>query len=202
MQSKPVETTSSGTSDELPGILAYPPLLKLVDVPEMKGQYVYVIRGYPDEGFSIVIKRDPKNDRVRVLTGDFSGNNIAADSTLDGRVAELLAEKAPTLIAMLKLVGVQQIILYFAAAVTGLVLVDVRLSLDKFCGPGMVRDLFSKVLPIQEVVKIVQLDEPTLADIEAGVGEFAGPLILKCSMFKTMTRNKDLLPLYAVVRQT
>jgi hypothetical protein len=66
----------------------------------------------------------------------------------------------------------------------------------------MVRDLFSKVLNIQEVVKIVQLDEPTLAAIEAGTDEYAGPLILKCSMFKTITRGKDLLPLYAVVRQT
>lgn len=189
----------SGLS-ELPGILSYPKALPLAEVPEMRGQYVYVIRGYIDEGFTLVVRRDTVNDRVNILVGDFGGNNIATGEQLDGRIAEFLVAKVPNLVGMLKLLKIEQIIFYLAISGTGLMLVDVRLSLDKFCGPGMVRDLFSKVMDIQQTIKIVQLDEPTLEAIKAGEGEFSGPLILKCSRFKTITRGQDLLPLYATVR--
>ncbi len=80
-------------------------------------------------------------------------------------------------------------------------LVDIRLSLDKFSGPGMVRDLFSKVIPTQEVMKVEILDDQSLEAIKNGVGNYSGDLIIKASTFSTIIRDQELIPSYAIVQR-
>ncbi len=63
----------------------------------------------------------------------------------------------------------------------------------------MIRDLFSKIYPTQEVVKTIALNDDVLKAIENGSGSYKGNLILKCSKFKTVVRGNELLPLYAKI---
>ena len=98
----------------------------------------------------------------------------------------------------MQLIKINQIMIYITVDDDqNMILVDLRSSLNKFYGPGMIKDLFSKVYPTQEVVKIIALDENVLEAIKRGEGSYKGNLILKCSKFKTVVRGNDLLPLYA-----
>ena len=79
-------------------------------------------------------------------------------------------------------------------------LVDIRLSVDKFSGPGMVRDLFYKVVNTQEVISVINLDQDAIDAIIDGRGSYSGKLILKSSAFHTVYRDDKVMPLYATVR--
>jgi len=43
------------------------------------------------------------------------------------------------------------------------------------------------------------LTDDVIKAIKEGKGSYKGDLILKCSAFKTIVRNKNLLPLYAKI---
>lgn len=202
-QSEHMETTSSGIS-KLPEILAYPKILKLHEVPEINGQFVYVIRKYPENGLAIVIYRDLNKGEVYLSIGDFDGNPINLtneDHPLQWAAVDFATNDSSKFVAMMKTAKIIQMILYVSVDGDQLRLVDLRSSLDKFYGPGMVRDLFGKIYPTQEEIKTTTLDENTLKAIKNGEGSYKGDLILKCSKFKTITRNKDMLPLYAKIER-
>ena len=198
-QSSQCKTPQSGSS-ELPSILAYPEVLGYDDVPEIKGQFVYIIEDYPDQGLAVMIKRD--EGTVHLGIGDWEGATIDFEKATHPLypAAHLFAtEHAPEFIEMMRLLAIQQMMVYIAVEEDDWQLTDLRVSLDKFYGPGMVRDLFGKIFPTQVVRKIVSLNEDTIAALEEGKGSYQGDLILKCSKFKTISREKRLLPLYARV---
>ncbi len=192
-------------SEQLPSILAYPRILDVEQVPELVGpgpprHLVYVLRDYADDGLTVVIRRHPATDKINVQLGNFDGENLLKDSVLGGISAEFMSDDVYKFIGLMKALRLEQAIFYLAYD-GELRLVDIRLSLDKFCGPGMIRDLFGKIYPIQDIVKVVPLDENELANIKAGKEPYAGNLIIKCSTFKTITRGKEMLPLYARIRR-
>lgn len=195
--SKPSTITSSGTS-ELPSLLAYPEVLNLSNIPEIRGQYVYVIKDYNLDGLSVLIKRH--DDAVYVTMGDWDGRQIDLSdgkNPLQAAAITFVQDYSSKFVAMMKSLRINQLLFYISVKDNDWQLVDLRASLNKFYGPGMVQDLFSKIFPTQEVVKIIQLDDPTVEAINRGEGSYAGNLILKCSKFKTIARGKNLLPLYA-----
>jgi hypothetical protein len=83
-----------------------------------------------------------------------------------------------------------------------LLLVDVQVSLNKMAGPGMLRDVFGKIYPTQEVLKIESLDDRAIEYIEKGTGNYEGELIIKPSKFSVFSPNTELLvPLYVEVKR-
>jgi hypothetical protein len=197
-------TTSSGIS-EIPGTLAYPRILNLEEIPEIEGQFAYVIRAYPEDGLAITIYRDIKNGEVYLSNNDFDGNPIdLSDENHPYMWAamDFAQHDSSKFVAIMKSASIKQIILYISVDGDELKLVDLRTSLNKFYGPGMIRDLFSKIYPTQEVIKTIALDEATLDTIKRGKGSYEGDLILKCSKFKTIVRGKEMLPLYARINRT
>jgi hypothetical protein len=96
--------------------------------------------------------------------------------------ADILAIAVPKLALIMRYARIQQAEFYFS----GELLVDVRLTADKFAGPGMVKDLFGKVVRTQEVMKIAAANER----------DMTVPAILKPSVFKTMVVGEDVIPLY------
>lgn len=202
-QSEPTEATSSGMS-EIPDILAYPRILKLQEIPEIEGQFVYVIKKYPEDGLAIVIYRNVNEGDVYISIGDFDGNPIDLtnkNTPLQAAALDFVTHDSSKFVAIMKTAKITKMILYVSVEGNELRLVDLRASLNKFYGPGMIRDLFSKIYPTQEVVKTIALDEDTLKAIKRGEGSYKGNLILKCSKFKTIVRGKELLPLYAKVER-
>lgn len=193
------ETTSSGLS-KVPDTLAYPKILDLHEVPEIEGQFVYVIRGYAEDGLAITIYRE--EGEVYLSMNDFNGGPIdLSDENHPYQAAaiDFAQNDSSKFVALMKSAGIPKVILYISVDDGELRLVDMRASLNKFYGPGMLRDLFSKIYPTQEVVKTAALDEKTLDAIKQGEGSYKGNLILKCSKFKTIVRDQEMLPLYARV---
>lgn len=215
-QSDPLEATPSGIS-EIPDLLAYPKILSLKEIEEeIKGQFVYVIEAYKEEGLAVVIKRgDSKSDEfVYLKIGDFDGNDIdLTDESHPLQPAALFfAEQVSAdFVEMMRMLKIPQVLLYISVDDISVSdegnyeaewkLVDLRTSLNKFYGPGMIRDLFSKVFPVQEVIKVTNVTAEVLSAIYKNEGSFKGDLILKCSKFKTVTRGKEMIPLYASVRR-
>jgi hypothetical protein len=202
-RSEPSEETLLGISN-IPDILAYPRILDFEDIPEIKGQFVYVIKKFVEEGLAIVIYRDIKEGDVYLSVGDFDGNPVDLTDTqhqLYTAAIEFVQHESSKFVAMMKVAQIQKVILYISVDKNSWELVDLRTSLNKFYGPGMIRDLFSKIFPTQDVIKTITLDEATLEAIKQGRGSYKGDLILKCSKFKTVARGKELLPLYARVNR-
>lgn len=197
--SEHMEITSSGLSN-IPSALPYPKILNIGDVPEIKEQFVYVIKAYEEHGLTVVIYRD-LDGGVYLSINDFDGNPI---NLRDGKhpyheaAINFAQQDSSKFVAMMKTTGIDRMILYISLKPEPK-LVDLRASLNKFYGPGMIRDLFGKIYPTQEVVKTVNLDENVLEAIDRGEGSYKGDLILKCSKFKTITRGNELLPLYAKI---
>lgn len=207
-------TTPSGIS-EIPDLLSYPKILSLTEIEdEIKGQFVYVIRGYKEEGLSVVIKRgNSKNDEyIYLKIGDFDGRDIdLTDESHPLQPAALFfAEQASAdFVEMMRILKIPQMLLYISINDMTIdeegnyeaewKLVDLRTSLNKFYGPGMIKDLFSQVFPTQEVIKTTNVTAEVLSTIYKNEGSYKGDLILKCSKFKTVTRGKEMLPLYASI---
>jgi len=190
---------------ELPDFLPYPGILPFSDVPELMGKLAYIIKEY-SECVSLNVLLNEEDVCVRV--GDWDGNVI--DITDDSEKAkvgmELIDNYLNNLLGMMQCVKLSQALFYIARYENELCLVDLRLSLNKFSSPGMIRDLFSKVIRTQEVTKIVSLDKETMEAIVAGKGAYSGNLILKSSAFETIERETPqgnaLYPLYAKIDRT
>lgn len=169
---------------EIPSLLSYPQILPLDKVPEINGALVYAIKGYATDGVSILIFiRDGK---MGVRMGDFDGN------LLDIRnVDQKIIDYVDPLSKLLLTARIPQAQFYFSNGV----LVDLRISLDKMAGPGMLKDLCGNILPTQEVIDIKLLDEDLLKSLEQ-----YDYVILKHSSFKVIIRDNSMIPLYATLR--
>lgn len=186
---------------KLPDLLAYPEIKKFNDIPEMHDQFVYVIKSYPtNNGLTALVYR--KDGNVHLKFGDFSGKVV---DSYDNKGIKLFLEKyCSKLVELMSLIKIPQALHYFVVEKNILRLVDVRTSLNKFIGPGMLKDLYGKIIDTQEVVKTVQLNSETIEGIKADKGSYKGGLILKTSAFKTITRGVapklNMYPMYAKVR--
>ena len=189
-----------GTSmTEVLDILPYPEIPTLQDCKSLHSQFVYLIKRYPEEGLATAIFRDKENLCIRM--GDFEGNviNPLVDRLHNGIVYEFWKEIMPDLVQTITLMGVDKCILYFSNDSDGLRLVDFRLSLNKFTGPGYIKDLFSKQMRTQEVIKVIQLDDKLVQNMIDGNGTYDGEYIIKPSRFKFMEKNGGAIPMYGKV---
>jgi len=199
----------SGISDvpirnsELPSLLEYP---KLLDVRNAKDLFSYILKHPGDNGLSLLLYREPKKDQAAVICGDWSGNSIdlMAKSPLADLASDFLkSDDALKLFKSVSLIGVEQAQFFFGIDDEGLFLVDVQVSLNKFVGPGMIQDIFGKLIRTQEVLKIEIIDERSLEYIERGTGSYEGDLLIKPSKFR-MYHDPDanvFSPLYSEVRR-
>lgn len=179
----------------IPSLLSYPPVSQLSELTEATGRIVYVIKRYPEQGVAMLIAREP-TDKVSITFSDFDANQIDMGVPSPDRTvcADLLVEYGAKLITLMKVAGIKQAIYYMSKTIDGFKLVDVRVALDKFLSPGMLRDLFGKILPTQEVLEIVPFDDIKRVELTTRFD-----VIVKCSAFKTIARGDSLLPCYGKV---
>jgi len=105
----------------------------------------------------------------------------------ENKAQKVGAPYAVVLGALMEKARIPQAQFYFS----GDKLVDIRTHLNKFVGPGMLRDLCGKVLPTQDIVDIQPLSKDVLAGINRCV-------ILKHSSFKVIVRGNQMIPMYAI----
>ena len=185
----------------LPDLISYPEILSLDQLPEFNNITAYVIKEYPLNGIAVLVYRE--KDDVILRIGDWNGNLIDVKNDSTDMTKDFLNKYSIELIKMMKYIGLEKALFYLTLCHNELMLVDVRIDQNKFTGPGMLRDLFSKIIKTQEVTKIVQVDNTVLEAIKEGKGNYSGNLILKSSAFTTIDRKIDgkmiQYPLYAKV---
>lgn len=191
---------------EIPDSLPYPGVLPFTELKEIHSKFCYVFKAYPMEGISTTIARDHKNGICCIRLADFKGNTIPPDNLGKHKdiVEEIMTKYSHKIIHTLKLIGVPKAIFYFSQSDIPR-LVDIRLSNNKFCGPGYLSDFFGKLgIPIQERVgDPVVLNEEKTNQIINHVGIYTNKAhILKPSAFKFILRGEDVFPAYGVIDET
>ena len=91
----------------------------------------------------------------------------------------------------MKTSGIKEACYYFSD-VKNPVLVDVMISANKFIGPGMLRDVYSKIIPTQKISEITMLSVDNF-------NNFNGKII-KPSSFKYVIEDKYFRPLYGIIK--
>jgi len=188
------------------GILPYPTLFPLSATPEIKNLLCYIIRHYGTGGLSVVVERHKADNDVDVgiVYGDWRGVRIdIKEETQSALAARYFHEHhLKMFVETMRLIRIQQAQFYLGIGKDDMVLTDIRLGPYKLTGPGMVRDIFGKLMKTQDVAKIELVDDKVLDAIERGFGSYAGDLILKPSRFRTIERPElGACPLYVEVRR-
>lgn len=185
---------------EIPTLLPYPPLHPLKDVPEILDRICYIIEPYPLEGVGVVVSRDTGDVCFRLC--NFDGNPLEPEDEKYSEMFEVIFKKLiPRVVYTMKLIGIAMGQFYFAC-IEDPILVDLQLSMNKFCSPGYLEDIFGKQgLPVQKNVdRPILLDKENLKKLKDGVGNYkSGHFIIKPSTFKSIIRGDKILPMYGVL---
>jgi hypothetical protein len=92
---------------------------------------------------------------------------------------------------LLKAANIPNSLLYFSRIGDKMHVVDAMISANKFVGPGMLRDLFGKIMPTQSVVSIDVMNDDNIK-------KYAGKFI-KPSAFKYYLEDNNPRPLYGIL---
>lgn len=170
-------------------ILKYPKFLGKEYLQNLKDVLCYTIEDYGTKGLSLLISRDTPNDKVLVVVGDWEGNIIDKKLLSEQPYLTVLSNYVPEMVNIMNLVRVTQAQFYFNS---DLFLVDVQTDINKFVGPGMLRDVFSRVFKIPETINIKPLDADMISSISNGDKH----IIVKPSRFRMVEKDKTYIPLY------
>ena len=181
----------SGTSPE---ILPYHAIQHIDLVPELVGQFVYVIDNYNTNGFSVVIYKDKD---IKFLFGDFSGRVLdpLSDCEFLTNIDVFMSTYLNKYVEFVQIANVPMIQVYISVGHDDMWLVDARTHYNKYVGPGMLRDVFSKF-----GLKIPNYIESGCFLTDDKIKELKGlntKLIIKPSSFKIIARDDDVRPMYA-----
>jgi hypothetical protein len=194
------ETQSSGISD-IPKLFKYPQLLDFnIHRQRIKDHYCYTMPHYGYDGLSVLIYRQPKNDNIIIVCGDWNGNQIELIDVQDPcrlvkLASDFLINDAMKIYELLKLIRVEQAQLFMSVINDELVLVDMQVALYKFASPGMLRDIFGKIYRVPEM-KCEIIDDRVLESIDKSSCSYNGNLIIKPNKFKLYEENNMYIPMY------
>lgn len=202
--SKPVQPGPARV-DQLPQVLKYPQPIQ--DLNYVKDIFCYILRHPGSNGLSVLIYRQPDNDQVVVICGDWYGVKLDLIDTKKSTIVDLASDFVTTeaikFYEMMRLTQVDQAQFFFSIDDEGLCLLDVQLSLNKYAGPGMVNDVFGKIFRTPKILKMEIIDERALEYIQKGSGAYEGDLLIKPSRFR-MYHDQEAnaySPLYVEVRR-
>lgn len=202
IQSCRKECGSLTTEIDLVDPIKYNDFIKFEDYPQFNNMFVYLFKYYQsNDGFQYIIQRSSGNAIIRVA--DFNGNILdpAIDCKLTPYIKDISENYLNRILLTIKYIGITQAIFYFAVSDCAR-LVDMRLSLNKMCGPGYLIDFFGKQgIPLQEQIgKPVILNEEEIERIRKHCDPYLPcKMIIKPSVFKTIMQGEDIVPLYGVL---
>lgn len=184
-------------------MLPYPKFVPMDD--RVKDMLCYVVTHYGTTGLSVLIFREPQEDKCSVLFGDWHGNtiDIVTDSpnAMTAHAQRFAANDLQKFLKLMHTARIEQAQFFFAVGPDGLFLTDIQKSLNAMVGPGMVRDIFGKIFPTQEVRKVAVIDETALRCIEKGTGTYTDNIILKPSRFRSIQNGNIHQPLYVEIKR-
>jgi hypothetical protein len=173
---------------KLPDFVDYPEFFKIKENESIfKDSYGYVLEPYELNGYSLFIGFRDKNFFSRI--SDFKSNEINLLNNKDIGIKYLL-NNLYKISNILYYAKINECLLYFANK-SNPTLVDMMVSSTKFCGPGMLRDIFGKSLKIQQTVEICNLNDDNVKKYK---GKYFKP-----SRFKYTIKEKIIKPLYGII---
>lgn len=190
-----------------PAVLKYPDLLDSSFLPSIKDSLCYIIKPYQLSGLSVLISKDEKHEDTAIMFSDWQANKLDLNNKSDNLVNiadKFLSNHIQLFINFMRLIKIKQAQFFFSGEdYENMILVDMQTSLNKMCGPGMLRDLFSKIIKTQEVLKVEAIDDRALAAIETGNGIYEGNIIIKPSRFRHYhdVQNNIFTPLYIGIKR-
>jgi len=180
---------------EIPECLPYPKITTIQDTPELRNKFCYVVKAYSQQGIIMLVVRQAGEVCIRMF--DFDAKML--DLEKDKGCLPQIVEQSPKIVKLMNLIGIPKALLYFSDDSGTPRLVDVRLSLNKFVGPGFLGDFFGKIVPIQERIgDPLVLSDEVMEMISKCEGVFSQDVIVKPSAFKTIIRKEEMVPLYGV----
>jgi hypothetical protein len=182
---------------EIPDSLSYPKILPLQEIHEIRGKLCYVFKAYSLEGYSCVIVREKGNICVRF--SDWNGNILDLSKQHD--LSPNFGESVIKLATLMRYIRVDRLQAYFSGK-DKVMLVDIRLTFNKFISPGMLNDLIGKLgIEVPEVIgRPIGLDDANISKLLSKSGEYSGTIIVKPSVFKSIVRGEEILPAYGLVQ--
>jgi hypothetical protein len=194
-----MESGISMTKVEIPDLLPYPSILNFDECPELNNKMCFVINRYPLSGVMMMVVRHKmaKDNLVTINLADFSGNK----EVVSEEQAKQVMQYSQKIILTMKLTGIPKAIFYFSMTDKP-ILVDIRLSQNKFISPGYIIDFYGKQgIPIQESInKPIAMSDDNIKMIKNAVGDYSfGKFILKSSVPNIITKNEQVLPTYALI---
>ena len=185
---------------KLPEYLAAPKLLDFGDGSIVKNIYCYILRHYGSTGIGVLYYANGED--IIVQFGDWNGRLLDLNKTQEPlvRAAQTyLCSLNTAIYNLLHTMAVPQAQLFLTSE---LVLVDIQVAINKLVGPGMLQNLFGRIVKIPEVLGIEIIDQRAIDAIDAGSGMYAGNIILKPSRFRHFQlSNQKYTPLYAQVNR-
>lgn len=187
----------AGKGADLPKVLKYPTFIGNDKLKHVKNMLCYVIKDYGTDGVCILLTRNQSTDEVIVLCGDWNGNNLDLQSEEKGVdiVKQIIGVELAKIANIMRLINIPQAQFFFSTQ-NGYRLVDMQIALNKFVGPGMIRDLFGNIIKTQEMMKVEPIDERSFQAIIDGQGSYSGNLIIKPSKFRMIEQDGNYSPLY------
>lgn len=185
---------------EIPESLPYPKIMTLSEVPQIKDKLCYIINGYQSSGVGMLVVR--KDDNVCIRLSDFAGNIIDVNESKSDIINTIMCSYSHRLVFLLKCIDLKQALFYFVSDLDKPILVDVRLSINKFCSPGYINDFISRQgIPCQEIIgKPILLTDEICNNLRSKSGIYtSGKFIIKPSVFKFIEKDRQFIPMYAGV---
>lgn len=185
----------SMSSVQLPDIVDYVEFFKFSESKSLfDKRYCYILEPYDvNNGITLYIGFRKDGNSVNVLTrvADFKSNTFNLMSLNNKHISNLMEKYHNKLVNILKTAGVLDSLMYFSIVKDELLLVDVMINANQFLSPGLLRDLFGKVLPIQ---KTVTIDIITAELVKNYKGKFIKP-----SAFKYVLDSETPRPMYGII---
>ena len=168
---------------KLPQFQKYPKLIGVEQCPEIIGLYCYIIQKY-EPGFSILIKRSDGSCAMQI--GDWYGNQDISSGPIFNDAKKFIETDGINILGLMQAIELDQIQLFVS---DGGKIADAQIAMDKFLGPGMLRDLFGTQVGVCETIEITHITDEKI--------EQTSDAIIKPTKFRTIMRDGNIIPLYA-----
>jgi len=173
---------------KIPTLLPYPKIEHIDNCAEIRGIFCYVVKDY-EPGIAAIIKLHEGD--IGIVVGDWAGNRASPKNKILWEQSEgFLRHSAYSFVQIMRHIRIDQAEFFISS--DGL-LVDAQVSLNRFIGPGMLRDLFSTVSKTQDVEELTVLDDSKLKKLTSSNNKY----ILKPSRYRHYVRDNNIYPLYA-----
>lgn len=171
----------------VPDFIDYPNILPTKEYKEIfNNVYGYFIEPYPLDGYSIYCGL--KNGHFVMRVADFKSKVVnISDASNSLKNILVLGDKIGM---MMKIAKIPEFLMYFSN-VDDPMLVDIMLSLNKFAGPGFLRDLFGRLFKTQSIIEIATFNDETVKKYD---GKYFKP-----SLFKFVNKDNKILPVYGKI---